>query len=99
MRLVRYEDMVAAPDAELARVFDFLELAPFTADWKASPGLNSRYLHTWHRIPLGPLTRPVLPAGLGRGLSERVLRFGYSLSAPEHLLDPAPELAPYFAGR
>jgi hypothetical protein len=92
VRLVRYEDMVADPGGVLGKVFAFLALASHAGDWHAQPGLNRRYLKRWHRLPLGPLTRPVLPAGLDESLEARVRRFGYSLARPEELLAPDPSV-------
>ena len=97
VRVVRYEDMVAAPGAVLAKLFAFLDLAPHDGDWHAEPGLNRRYLKRWRRIPLGPLTRPVLPAGLDDSLEARVRRFGYSLRRREDLLSPEPSVAALLA--
>jgi hypothetical protein len=88
LRLVRYEELVADPNAVLASLFDFMGLAPHTGDWPAQTGLNRGYLKRWRRIPLGPLTRPVLPAGLDESLEARVQEFGYSLDRPEELIDP-----------
>ena len=98
VRVVRYEDMVADPGAVLGSMFAFLDLAPYTGDWKAQPGLNRRYLKRWRRIPLGPLTRPVWPAGLDDGLEARARAWGYSLKRPEELSAPEPAVAQYLAG-
>jgi hypothetical protein len=96
VRLVRYEDMVADPTGVLAAMFAFLGLDAYTGDWRAQSGLNRRYLKRWRRIPLGPLTRPVLPAGFDDTLESRVGRFGYSLVRPEELNAPEPAVAQYF---
>ncbi len=88
LRLVRYEELIADPNAVLASLFDFMALPPHTGDWPARAGLNRRYLKRWRRIPLGPLTRPVLPAGLDESLEARVRKFGYSLDRPEDLIRP-----------
>ncbi len=93
LRMIRYEDLVTDPNSVMAATFAFLGLTPHAGDWHAQPGLNRRYLKRWRRIPLGPLTRPVLPAGFDDELETRVRRFGYSLHRPEDLLtgDPAVE--------
>jgi hypothetical protein len=91
-RLVRYEDLVAEPGTVLSGLFTFLGLAPADGDWRAQPGLNRRYLKRWRRLPLGPLTRPVWPAGLDDELEARVRRFGYSLVRREDLLTPEAEV-------
>jgi hypothetical protein len=97
VRLVRYEGMVADPRAVLGKLYDFLGLEPYAGDWQAQPGLNRRYLKRWRRIPLGPLTRPVFPAGFDDALEARVRRFGYSLRRPEDLGEPEPAVAQYLA--
>ena len=88
LRLVRYEELVADPGAVMASLFAFLDLASHDGNWRAEPGLNRRYLKRWRRIPLGPLTRPVLPAGFDDALEARVRAFGYSLAEPEQVLTP-----------
>ncbi|MDX6583386.1 MAG: hypothetical protein QOI10_2570 [Solirubrobacterales bacterium] len=97
LRLIRYEELVADPNAVLASTFAFMELAPQSGEWPAQSGLNRRYLKRWHRIPLGPFTRPVFPAGLDEALEARVRRFGYSLSRPEELSAPQPSVEDLFA--
>jgi hypothetical protein len=97
VRLVRYEEMVADPGPVMAAMFDFLGLDPHHGGWQARPGLNRRYLKRWRRIPLGPLTRPVWPAGLDDGLEARARAWGYSLKRPEELCAPDPAVARYLA--
>ncbi len=92
VRLVRYEDLVADPGAVMTSIFAFLDLAPYAGNWRAQPGLNRRYLKRWRRIPLGPFTRPVWPAGFDEELEARVRRFGYSLVRSEDLLTPEAEV-------
>ena len=84
--------VVAEPGAVISRLFTFLDLEPATGDWRAQPGLNRRYLKRWKRIPLGPLTRPVWPAGFDDELEGRVRRFGYSLRRREELFTPEAEV-------
>jgi hypothetical protein len=83
VRMVRYEDMVADPAAVLGQLFEFLGLPPYAGDWHARTGLNRRYLKRWRRLPLGPFTRPVFPAGLDDSLEARAASFGYSLRRPD----------------
>ena len=92
VRLVRYEDLVAEPGTILSGLHTFLGLAPHDGDWRARPGLNRRYLKRWRRLPLGPLTRPVWPAGFDDELEARSRRFGYSLVRREDLFTPEAEV-------
>jgi hypothetical protein len=100
LAIVRYEDVVGDPTAELGHVFRFLGLEPLDRDWEARPDLNERYFERWNpgrlvdrwaREPI-PLKRPYVRR-LESELEPRAARFGYSLRAPRELARPAPEVA------
>jgi hypothetical protein len=95
--LIRYEDLVANPPGELAKIFAFLGLDPMDRDWKVERGLNDGYLSRWAahraswptRVYRGRLERSL------EALEDRVRPFGYSLRAPRDFADPAPTVARY----
>jgi hypothetical protein len=91
--LVRYERLVADPDAELARVYGFLGIgdhAPgrsvtegvnsdnFAADRRPYAGVNERYFANWQARKRSPAKRIYLDLCERRYDSEAA-RFGYSL--------------------
>jgi hypothetical protein len=80
LAIVRYEDLVADPGGELARLFRFIGLEPIVRDWEVTPGLNDAYLRRWGRgrDPLRTLRARRLEARFGA----RVERFGYLLARP-----------------
>jgi sulfotransferase family protein len=105
VHVLRYEDLVAGPDAELARCFGFLGLedhAPgrqraeglnvdnFQADRTLRTGVNDRYFDEW-RARRRTVVRSVYFEGIGWRYERRVRRFGYSMRHPRDL--HAPQLA------
>ena len=91
--LVRYERLVADPDAELARVYGFLGIADhapgrsvaegvnsdnFAADRRPYAGVNERYFANWQARKRSPVKRVYLELAERRYQAEAA-RFGYSL--------------------
>lgn len=95
VRLLRYEDLVSDPDAVLAQVFSFLDLADHHDEREVRRDVNRRYLASWPAIGANPLRR-AYGRHMQRSFSGVVERFGYSLRDPYALESPAPELAQLF---
>ena len=89
--VIRYEDLMSAPDQELDRVFAFLSLAPHREDWPVRTGINDAYFSQYR-----PARRPLrrwLHTRAAREYEQQVAPFGYSLLEPSRLEPPAPEIA------
>jgi hypothetical protein len=73
-----YEDLAAAPEASLARVYDFLGLDPWPAGVRVRNDVNEKYFGKWRadRRRFGCQTYIEHLAGT---FEPRVARFGYSL--------------------
>lgn len=89
--LVRYEDLMTDPEREMARVFAFLGLPPADGSWSVKAGINERYF-TEFRSEWRPW-RKWGRASLIERYTQAAARFGYSLTEPEMLGPPAPEVA------
>ncbi len=77
VRVVRYEEMVADPDASLAAIYDWLGLAPQASGEPVRADVNARYFARWR-------SRARLAGRLDRKLAARryegdVRSWGYSL--------------------
>jgi hypothetical protein len=88
LHVVRYEDLVAAPDATLRRVYRFLGLDGEPPPAGVRSGRNEAYLATWERRREHPVKRAYL-AAIEHGLERRVRRFGYSLLDPARIETPS----------
>lgn len=88
--LVRYEDLLADPDAELDRLFAFLSLPPHSGRWTVRPGLNDAYFSRF-TSPRWPWSRREY-ARVAAAYERHVTPFGYSLLDPHSLSSPAPEI-------
>lgn len=89
--VVRYEDLLADPDAEMDRLFAFLSLPPHAGNWAVRPGLNEAYFSRFIS-PRWPWRRRAYRRVAA--LYERhVAPFGYSLLDPHALLPPDPAIA------
>ena len=77
LRIVRYEHLVADPDAAMAPIFAAAGLAPIDVSELVKGGLDERYFRAWRsdRNPLLRLDR----ARTVRRFEDEVNRFGYSL--------------------
>ncbi len=99
---VRYEDLVADPDAVLGRAFAFLELDDpnagrtkaeginvdnFEADRTLRTGVNDRYFAEWRHRKRGLVPRAYY-AAIERRYERQARHFGYSLVQPETLRAP-----------
>jgi hypothetical protein len=71
--VVRYEDLVVEPEAELARVFEFIGLETVPVPHELDRSSNDRYLSEWRE--LSGLRRALA----AHGLEGRVRPFGYTL--------------------
>lgn len=88
--VVRYEDLVQDPAAELDRIFSFLSLEPFDGRWEPRSGLNERYFSEFGGSRLS--WRSPLNYRLVRRHQREVEPFGYSLASPYYLPSSSPEL-------
>lgn len=77
--VVRYEDLVARPDDVMARLWDFLGLAPHAAPVPVRAGANERYFAAWREAGRGPV-QGAMRGLLVRRLEPAVRRWGYSLT-------------------
>ncbi len=89
--LVRYEDLVAAPEDELDRLFAFLSLAPHPAHSPVRAGINDAYFAQFasSRRPL----RRWQGLRAARNYEQAVNPYGYSLLEPRRLDSPAAAIA------
>jgi hypothetical protein len=87
LRVVRYEHLVADPDAALAPVFSAVSLEPPSLAALVQPGRNDEYFHRW-RTFADPLRRGDRRRTIARWEAE-VNRFGYSLLDLERADDAA----------
>jgi hypothetical protein len=91
LHVVRYERFVADPDAELARLFASIGLAPHPSGEHVRGGVNDRYFARW-RSRLNPHRALDRRRTIGR-FEPDVRRFGYSLVDLDAVADlplPAP---------
>jgi hypothetical protein len=103
LHVMRYEDLVADPDGELARAFRFLGLtdhAPgrdrseglntdnFEADRTLRTGVNDKYFRMWRERRRTAL-RNVYYDAIDWRYERPVRHFGYSMRHPRDLRDPA----------
>ena len=77
-RLIRYEDFVSESDVNLARIYDFLGITPYSAGEDVYPQVNQRYFDKWRSASNSWLSRRRI-ANLTDRFEDRVRRFGYSL--------------------
>jgi hypothetical protein len=91
LALLRYEDLMADPESELSRLFEFLSLPAYAGSWPVQSGVNDQYFtqlrgrsHLRWRLTRSLVTRRYEAVAS---------RFGYSLRAPETLSSPAPEVS------
>ena len=89
--VIRYEDLMADPAAELDRVFAFLCLPAYHEEWPIRTGINDAYFSQF-RSSRWPW-RNWSDGRIVRRHEEAVAPFGYSLIEPGRLATPAQELA------
>ena len=78
LHVVRYEDLVTAPQPCLDGVYGFLGLDTYTATFEIHPDGNKAYFDRWHELGRGPVGRTRL-GRLRRRFEPDVKAFGYSL--------------------
>jgi hypothetical protein len=88
--VIRYEDLMLAPDATLAGLFRFLGVEPCSASWPANADLNERYISQFDDVARSLAGR--LRQGGIRRHEQAVAQFGYSLRDPHALQDPDPQV-------
>lgn len=84
LQLIRYEDLVAAPDERLANICGSLGLEPGGSSGEVRERVNDRYFAMWRELERSPLRRAYMRRVVER-YEDRVSRFGYSLREPERL--------------
>lgn len=93
--LVRYEDLVRDPVAELGRIHRLLGLDPVAIDIEARTGLNDAYERQWRANAL----QAVYADAITRRYERRASAFGYSLRDWSATPAPAPDVARLLTGR
>ena len=88
VRVVRFEELVAEPDAVLAGVYRWLDLPPEPNALLIRATANRRHMVRWARLRGGPLTR-ALATRLCAEFETPARQLGYSLVRPEELSAPA----------
>jgi sulfotransferase family protein len=86
VHLLRYEDLVAAPDVELERIFGFLGLEPVASGLEVQQGINDHYFAEWRARRRNP-ARSLYIELVERRWERESNRWGYSLRKPEAALD------------
>lgn len=86
VHLLRYEDLVADPDAELARVFEFLGMEAVPSGLEVRSGINDRYFAEW-RARRRNAARSLYLELVERRWEREANRWGYSLRRPAAALD------------
>lgn len=76
--VVKYEDLVEAPDAVAGDLWDFLDVESMAVEQEVRPDVNERYFERWRERREGLLDRLYIRWIEGR-YEDRVRRFGYSL--------------------
>jgi len=90
VQVVRYEELVADPEASVRGVWASLGLdAAPPVDARIEPGSNESYFAQWKALKRGLRMRAYLTLVEAR-YERRVGRFGYSLRRPEQPLEPWP---------
>lgn len=92
--LVRYEDLVREPAAELGRIWRFLGLAPAAVDVEARTGLNDAYARQWRANP----AQALYAQAIARRYEAPARAFGYSLRDWDVAPAPSAAVARLLAG-
>lgn len=88
--LVRYEDLMAAPDQTMRALFAFLEVTPFDGTWSVQGALNAQYLRAYRRLAQTP--RGLANIAVSQRHARAAARYGYDLRRVTNLGRPAPGL-------
>jgi hypothetical protein len=86
VHLLRYEDLVATPDAELDRIFRFLHIDPVPSGLELRQDINDRYFAEWRARRRSPV-RSLYIELVERRWEREANRWGYSLRRPEAAMD------------
>ena len=97
LTVVRYEDLMSDPDAEIRRLFRFLDLEPPQLEHPVTTGLNEEYLERWRGNGRNPV-KYLYSRGIGARYERSVNRFGYSFREPRPLVGVAELRASLLAG-
>jgi len=81
LTVVRYEDLMSDPDAEIRRLFRFLDLEPPPLEHPVTTGLNEEYLERWRGNGRNPF-KYLYTRGIAARYERSVNRFGYSFREP-----------------
>ncbi len=81
VHLLRYEQLVAAPDTELRRVFAFLGLDAVPSGLEVREGIDDRYFAEWRARRRNP-ARSAYISLIERRWEREARRWGYSLRSP-----------------
>jgi hypothetical protein len=88
--VVRYEDLLRDPEAELGHLFAFLSVPPYNGRFEVRRGLNEDYFSRFE-TPRWPWRKREY-AQIASSYEGDVVRFGYSLLNPRRLWTPEPEI-------
>ena len=81
VHLLRYEDLVVSPDAELARIFTFLGMEAVPSGLDVRAGINDHYFAEW-RARRRNAARGAYISLVERRWQREARRWGYSLRSP-----------------
>jgi sulfotransferase family protein len=82
VHVLRYEQLVRDPAAELLKIFEFLEVEPIPSSEPVDAGANAKYFRRWQELKRDPRMRLYLDL-VSLRYERRVRRYGYSLLFPE----------------
>jgi hypothetical protein len=77
VRVIKYEDLIQAPDVELRQIYRFLGLSPHPSP-PLDPAGNERYLSTWRKLSAEPKGRDQFHQIVAK-YEQKVRPYGYSL--------------------
>jgi len=75
---VKYESLIAAPDAALSKIYAVLGVEPHPTTFEATTEHNQRYFAQWTEMAKNPETSGAVQEWIAR-YEPRVRKFGYSL--------------------
>jgi hypothetical protein len=82
VHVLRYEELVRAPDESLRGIFEFLELDPIPPSETVEGGANEKYFRQWQELKRDPRMRAYLDL-VSLRFERPVRRYGYSLLFPK----------------
>jgi hypothetical protein len=84
LHVIRYEDLVADPERQLADAFRYIGLDPEPSGQEVRQSVNDAYFRRWAAHRRNPIRRYDVERAMRR-FEGRSRRFGYSLSRPDRL--------------